>query len=125
MTELDKKLGELYEARTGSLPVYAVLAVSYIEKIMTGEIKSGFPLPSVKQITQDHFVSRKTAERALHLMEEHGFAEPCSRQPWRAVLPAAAPHRLVDQHSQNCHPAACGSRADSYQRRHDAVADGS
>ncbi|MEU5553699.1 winged helix-turn-helix domain-containing protein [Micromonospora sp. NPDC047793] len=55
-------------------PVYVQLADLLAAKIESGELPANHPLPSEKQLQQEHGVARGTARAAVRLLRERGLA---------------------------------------------------
>jgi DNA-binding GntR family transcriptional regulator len=52
---------------------YIRIAAELRRQIQDGEIKPGFPVPSIKSISQETGRARQTASKALKLLESEGF----------------------------------------------------
>jgi DNA-binding GntR family transcriptional regulator len=55
-------------------PVYVQLADLLAAKIESGELRPLDPLPSEKQLQQEHGIARGTARAAVNLLRERGLA---------------------------------------------------
>jgi DNA-binding GntR family transcriptional regulator len=56
-----------------SVPLYLQLAALLREQIGAGEIEAGSFLPSLRVLTEEHQVSRMTAERAVQVLRDEGL----------------------------------------------------
>ena len=54
-------------------PLYQQLAGLLRRQIESGEIPAGAMLPSLRQLTEEHDVSRVTAERAVDVLRAEGL----------------------------------------------------
>lgn len=54
---------------------YQKIAVDLRDRIATGEIPVGLPIPSLKQLARDHDVSASTVQRAVTLLDDWGLVE--------------------------------------------------
>jgi DNA-binding GntR family transcriptional regulator len=52
---------------------YVRIATAVRERITSGELKAGQPVPSITALTQEHGVARQTAAKALHMLETEGL----------------------------------------------------
>ncbi len=68
-----KLLLHLNEA--SSEPKYKQIAQSIIENIETGQVKPGYQLPSITQLSIDYLVSRDTVEKAYKILRNQGVIE--------------------------------------------------
>ncbi|MGK3110401.1 GntR family transcriptional regulator [Streptomyces sp. WAC05858] len=57
------------------LPPYRRIAEQIIEKIRSGQLQPGEPVPSVNQIMRDEGVSRATAARVPGVLRDEGYAD--------------------------------------------------
>jgi DNA-binding GntR family transcriptional regulator len=53
--------------------VYVQIAAALRDKISSGELESGQPVPSITTLTQDWGVARRTAAHALQVLEDEGL----------------------------------------------------
>lgn len=58
-----------------SEPKYKQIAQSIVENIEAGNIKPGFQLPSITQLSIDYLVSRDTVEKAYKMLKDQGIIE--------------------------------------------------
>lgn len=54
-------------------PLYLQLAGLLRSQIESGEIEAGSMLPSLRRLTEEHQVSRMTAERAVEILRTEGL----------------------------------------------------
>ena len=55
------------------VPLYLQLADLLRAGITSGEIEAGSMLPSLRRLTEEHQVSRMTAERAVEMLRNEGL----------------------------------------------------
>ena len=53
--------------------MYRQLAALIRERIESGELASGYPVPSVSQLTGEHSVSRDTVRKAFDILRADGL----------------------------------------------------
>jgi GntR family transcriptional regulator len=56
-----------------SEPLYAQLAALLRGQIQSGQIPAGSMLPSLRQLTEEHGISRMTAERGVEVLRAEGL----------------------------------------------------
>ena len=56
-------------------PVYVQVAAILRERIASGELAPGRPVPSVRTLTEEHGINRATAAKALKVLVDEGLAE--------------------------------------------------
>jgi len=54
------------------VPVYRQLAAIIRERIESGDLKPGYPVPSESQLTGEHGVSRDTVRKAMDILRGEG-----------------------------------------------------
>ena len=64
---------EIFISNTGDIPIYAQITDQIKEKIMTGELKEGDPLPSIRFLAKELRISVITTKRAYDDLEQSGF----------------------------------------------------
>ena len=74
---------ELYISNAGQEPIYAQITRQIKDKILTGELKEGDALPSIRLLAKELRISVITTKRAYEDLEAAGSSPQC---PARAVL---------------------------------------
>ena len=64
---------ELYISNAGQEPIYAQITRQIQEKILSGELREGDALPSVRALARDLRISVITTKRAYEDLEAAGF----------------------------------------------------
>lgn len=64
---------ELYISNAGQEPIYAQITRQIKDKIMTGELKEGDALPSIRLLAKELRISVITTKRAYEDLEAAGF----------------------------------------------------
>ena len=64
---------ELYISNAGQEPIYAQITRQIQEKILSGEIREGDALPSIRALARDLRISVITTKRAYEDLEAAGF----------------------------------------------------
>ena len=64
---------ELYISNTGQEPIYAQITRQIKDKILTGELKEGDALPSIRLLAKELRISVITTKRAYEDLEAAGF----------------------------------------------------
>lgn len=64
---------EIYISNTGDVPIYAQITDQIKEKIMSGELKEGDALPSIRFLAKELRISVITTKRAYDDLEQAGF----------------------------------------------------
>ena len=64
---------EIYISNTGEKPIYAQITEQIRAKIITGELREGEALPSIRQLAKDLRISVITTKRAYEDLERAGF----------------------------------------------------
>jgi GntR family transcriptional regulator len=59
----------------GKTPLYLQIAGILRERITSGQIRPGRPLPSEPQLVGEFGVSRLTARKAVHVLADEGLVE--------------------------------------------------
>jgi integrase len=54
---------------------YQEIAVDLRDRIVSGVLPVGLPIPSLKQLARDHDVSASTVQRAVTLLDDWGLVE--------------------------------------------------
>ena len=62
-------------SNTGGKPIYDQIASQIKNQIITGELKPGEPLPSMRLLAKELRISVITTKRAYNDLEEEGFLE--------------------------------------------------
>ncbi|MGH9586675.1 MAG: GntR family transcriptional regulator [Acidobacteriaceae bacterium] len=60
--------------KTGFIPLYYQIQRALMEKIQSGALSQGDPIPSEEELSRTYQVSRMTARQALHGLKVNGFA---------------------------------------------------
>lgn len=60
--------------KTGFIPLYYQIQRALMEKIQSGALSQGDPIPSEEELSRIYQVSRMTARQALHGLKVNGFA---------------------------------------------------
>ena len=64
---------ELYISNSSGVPIYAQITDQIRSKILTGELREGEALPSIRQLAKDLRISVITTKRAYEDLEQAGF----------------------------------------------------
>ena len=64
---------ELYSSNAGQEPIYAQITRQIQEKILSGELREGDALPSIRALARDLRISVITTKRAYEDLEAAGF----------------------------------------------------
>ena len=64
---------EIYISNTGDVPIYSQITDQIKEKIMSGELKEGDALPSIRLLAKELHISVITTKRAYDDLEQAGF----------------------------------------------------
>ena len=64
---------ELYISNTGQEPIYAQITRQIKDKILSGELKEGDALPSIRLLAKELRISVITTKRAYEDLEKAGF----------------------------------------------------
>ena len=64
---------ELYISNAGQEPIYAQITRQIQEKILSGELREGDALPSIRALARDLRISVITTKRAYEALEAAGF----------------------------------------------------
>lgn len=64
---------ELYISNAGQEPIYAQITRQIQEKILSGELREGDALPSIRALARDLRISVITTKRAYEDLERDGF----------------------------------------------------
>ena len=75
--------------------VYEQIARQIRSRIATGELPSGFALPSVRTLASDLGLNLNTVARAYRLLEQDGFVAIRRRGGVRVAAPASRPEPQV------------------------------
>lgn len=67
------ELMEIYISNTGGAPIYAQITSQIKEKILTGELREGDALPSIRLLAKELRISVITTKRAYEDLEQDGF----------------------------------------------------
>ena len=67
------ELMEIYISNTGGAPIYAQITSQIKEKILTGELREGDALPSIRLLAKELRISVITTKRAYEELEREGF----------------------------------------------------
>lgn len=72
-----------------NLPLYEQIVTEIKAKVLSGELKPGDPLPSIRQLASDLLISVITTKRAYQELEAGGFIET---RPGKGTFVSAASH---------------------------------
>ena len=64
---------EIYISNTGEKPIYAQITEQVKAQILSGELRTGDALPSIRQLAKDLRISVITTKRAYEDLERAGF----------------------------------------------------
>mgnify|MGYP000360297391 CR=1 FL=1 len=64
---------EIYISNAGQSPIYAQITSQIKEKILSGELKTGEALPSIRLLAKELRISVITTKRAYEDLERDGF----------------------------------------------------
>jgi len=77
--------------RSSDEPVYEQIAREIRERVASGELLPGTPLPTVRTLASDLGVNLNTVARAYWLLEEEGFVRIRDRSGAEVIAPARKP----------------------------------
>lgn len=80
---------------SGGVPIYEQIAAQIKGKILSGELKEGDALPSMRILAQDLRVSVITTKRAYEILESEGFIQSFTGRG--SFVSAADPEMLREQ----------------------------
>lgn len=80
---------------SGGVPIYEQIAAQIKGRILTGELKEGDALPSMRALAQDLRVSVITTKRAYEILESEGFIQSFTGRG--SFVSAADPEMLKEQ----------------------------
>lgn len=72
-----------------NLPLYEQIVTEIKAKVLSGELKPGDPLPSIRQLASDLLISVITTKRAYQELEAGGFIET---RPGKGTFVSASIH---------------------------------
>ena len=64
---------EIYLSNAGQEPIYAQIARQIKQQILSGQLRAGEPLPSIRLLAQELRISVITTKRAYEELEADGF----------------------------------------------------
>lgn len=64
---------EIYLSNAGQEPIYAQIARQIKQQILSGQLRAGEPLPSIRLLAKDLRISVITTKRAYEELEADGF----------------------------------------------------
>lgn len=64
---------EIYLSNAGQEPIYAQIARQIKQQILSGQLRAGEPLPSIRLLAKDLRISVITTKRAYDELEAEGF----------------------------------------------------
>lgn len=64
---------EIYLSNAGQEPIYAQITRQIKQQIMSGQLRAGEPLPSIRLLAKDLRISVITTKRAYEELEADGF----------------------------------------------------
>lgn len=96
---------EIYISNTGDKPIYAQITDQIKGKILSGELKAGEALPSIRLLAKELRISVITTKRAYEDLERAGFVNTvpgkgCFVAAQNAELRREETLRAVEQHLQ-------------------------
>lgn len=102
---------ELYISNTGQEPIYAQITRQIKEQILSGKLKEGDALPSIRLLAKELRISVITTKRAYEDLENEGFivTQPGKGSfvaPQNPELQREEMLKRVEQHLQNAVDAA-------------------
>ena len=80
---------------SGGVPIYEQIAAQIKGKILSGDLKEGDALPSMRTLAQDLRVSVITTKRAYEILESEGFIQSFTGRG--SFVSAADPEMLREQ----------------------------
>lgn len=80
---------------SGGVPIYEQIAAQVKGKILSGELKEGDALPSMRTLAQDLRVSVITTKRAYEILESEGFIQSFTGRG--SFVAASDPEMLREQ----------------------------
>ena len=80
---------------SGGVPIYEQIAAQIKGKILSGELKEGDALPSMRTLAQDLRVSVITTKRAYEILESEGFIQSFTGRG--SFVAASDPEMLREQ----------------------------
>ncbi len=75
MSALVSYLGRVTVDHEGRTPVYLQIAAILRDRILSGELAPGRPVPSETTLMQEHGVARLTARKAVRVLVNEGLVE--------------------------------------------------
>lgn len=63
-------------------PVYVQLAAILRERVTSGELEPGRPVPSVRTLTEEYGINRATAAKALRMLADEGLIHVVAGRGW-------------------------------------------
>ena len=102
---------EIYISNTSGVPIYAQITEQIRAKILSGELKEGEMLPSIRLLAKDLRISVITTKRAYEELEREGFLYTLPGKGSFVAAQNPEIHReealrQVEQHLQNAIDAA-------------------
>ena len=102
---------EIYISNSSGVPIYAQITDQIRAKILTGELKEGEALPSIRQLAKDLRISVITTKRAYEDLEQGGFINTLPGKgsfvaPQNPEIHREEALRQVEQHLQDAIDAA-------------------
>ena len=102
---------EIYISNTSGVPIYAQITEQIRAKILSGELKEGEMLPSIRLLAKELRISVITTKRAYEDLEQAGFLYTLPAKGSFVAAPNPEIHRevalrQVEQHLQNAIDAA-------------------
>ncbi len=94
---------EIYISNTGERPIYAQIADQVKAKILSGELREGDALPSIRLLAKELRISVITTKRAYEDLERDGFVRSIPGKgsyvaPQNAELHREAARKTVEEH---------------------------
>ena len=87
---------EIYLSNAGQEPIYAQITRQIKQQILSGQLRAGEPLPSIRLLAKELRISVITTKRAYEELEADGFIVT---QAWRGSFVAAQnPALLREEH---------------------------
>ena len=102
---------EIYISNSSGVPIYAQITDQIRTQILTGELKEGEALPSIRQLAKDLRISVITTKRAYEDLEQGGFINTLPGKgsfvaPQNPEIHREEALRQVEQHLQEAIDAA-------------------
>ncbi len=72
-------------------PVYIQLAAILRQRISSGELAPGRPVPSVRTLTQEYGINRATAAKAIRILAAEGLVHVVTGRGWFVTPPDQRP----------------------------------